>query len=164
MQPIGSQRPDRMGLYNYATEEGFNVQFNPATVRERVAANWKRTEIPGLSHEILFYANTTSHELAFALKFAADSEPLAVAIDDLKRFMLSLLYPTGEGQPPPDVLFTWPNNTLMEGVLSELSITNEAYTPDGRLTEFTADITFVEKRRSQIFGNEVRAQGSQRQY
>jgi hypothetical protein len=163
MAKLGGDVPERLGLMNLATLEGFKVQYNPERVKERVGAEWRAVAVPGFSHDKLYFSNTKSHELAWALKFLADNTADLTAITDLKRFLLSLVYPVEDGTSPPDVLFIWPGTVRMVVVIKMIDIDNEAFNRAGQMTEFTAQIEAIERRTYQLTSADVRRLGSERE-
>jgi hypothetical protein len=160
---LGPIVPERMGFVNLATDEGYKVQYQPVAFTESVSAEWRSVQLPGYSHEVLFYSHTTSHNTGFALKFLGIDDAEVEAINLLKRFLLSLVYPVEDGTSPPDVLVIWPNTLRMIGVIRKVDIANEAFRQDGTLTEFTATIEFTERRSYQLDSATVARLGSVRE-
>ena len=163
MTKFGAREPDRLGLLDLATSEGYTVQYNPERTTEKVGADWREQAIAGLSHTLLYYANTQTHQVAFALKFLGTNTVDIEGLNTVKRFLLSLVYPTEGGSAPPDVLLIWPNSLRMVVVVSSVAIENEAFTADGTLTEFTATVECRERRTYALTSADVRRLGSQRE-
>ncbi len=160
---IGGIVPERMGLLDLSTGEGFRVQFNPERLREKVGAEWKEVAVPGYSYPILYYANTRSHEISLSLKFLAETQQDLEGLTELKRFLWSLVYPVEDGTSPPDVLLIWPGTCRMVIVVTQLDIENEAFNRAGQVTEFTCAFEAKERRQYQLFSSDVRRLGSVRE-
>lgn len=163
MTKFGAREPDRLGILDLATSEGYTVQYNPERTSEKVGAEWREQAIAGLSHTLLYFANTTTHQVAFSLKFLGTNATDIDGLNTLKRFLLSLVYPTEGGSSPPDVLLIWPNSLRMVVVVTSVGVENEAFAANGTLTEFTATIECKERRTYALTSADVRRLGSQRE-
>jgi hypothetical protein len=148
---------------NLVTLEGFKVQYNPERLAEEVSATWNSVAVPGWSYEVLHFSHTGSHTLSVALKFLAANTEELNGLTELKRFLLSLLYPVADGEAPPDVLFIWPGTARMIVVVKQVSIDNEAFNRAGQVTEYTAQLSLVERREYQLTSADVRRLGSERE-
>lgn len=103
-----------MSLTNTDTAETLVVQFNPEKVREKLDPVFKELEVMGAAGTVDQYQLTKSLQIEFDLHFdcLVDREWTAAKLDDARRFILSLGYPSagesvGQSAPPP-VLFVWP--------------------------------------------------------
>lgn len=141
------------------------AQFNPETAREEQSANYNRLQVPGMSHEILQFTNTSN--LVIRLAFFFNATTLAQAEDILasRNFLLSSLVPRISrrgfpGAAPPEILLNWPNTYLIAVRVMSVSTELRRFRFDGRPITFTSDVTFEESRAARITADEVAELGT----
>ena len=88
-------------------------------------------------------------------------------MDDWRRFLLSLCYPSGAAGSivdggPPRVLFVWPELFSMTVVVSGLKIRHTRFARTGGTTRYFATLTVEEIRDVRITSEDVRRQGTRR--
>lgn len=172
--------PPRVRFINIRSGAGITAQFNPTQFQETVTANYSRSPVLGLSHEILQFVNTANHKFTMELFFNDGITPEIredrlgdvgidelVTIDAAKRFFESLLYPAAErglvsSGAPPRVLVVWPGTLYMTTVLTSLTITNARFNYQGSVVVSTMALQFEEIRDVRITSEEVQSFGSRR--
>lgn len=65
--------PVRMHLVNLQTNERMEAQFNPDQLTLGLTANWAQINVPGMSHPILQYTNTSATSIQLTLYMDAGS-------------------------------------------------------------------------------------------
>ncbi len=139
--------PTRMQLVNLDTDEAFEVQFNPADLRESVSVNYTRHAVPGLSHQPLQYTGTGNRQIpgvVFWCDAVLEAErPTDGGIIDFRRFLMALTVP-GEGKTrPPRVLFVWPGVLTVEAVVVSIEFAYARIGPEA-VQAYSATVTFEE--------------------
>jgi len=109
---------EKVTLINTASSEEMRALYNPEELTERVTAQY--TEHKRLrGSPMLQYTQTQRQEfsMTFYVDDAEGDEDIQL-IGEFRRFVSSLLYPVqmdnGELRDPPDVLFVWSKNFLVE--------------------------------------------------
>src|SRR5215217_294400 len=124
-------RPPRCTLVNLTSNEELRCLANPTELTEKVAVNWNRLTVPGLSHQVLQFGSSGNRQLSglelFLDRYLAAEEPQAPDILEFRRFLLALTVPPAgaAGAPPaapPRVLFVWPRLLTMEAVLASVEL------------------------------------------
>lgn len=158
----------KMSLVNLATAEPFEVMFNPTDFEEKVSVKWKRVAIPGMSHELLQYENTSNVTFGFEFFCRATNRETKQLTMDFRNFILALCYPS-EGATsvptgaPPRVLVVWPRLLSMTCVVQNVAFKNEAFDPtDLSLLRLKANVDFEEIRDVRLTSESVRTHGHRR--
>lgn len=164
-----ARAPSRMSFTNVSTTESFEAQFNPAELGEKIAVNYARLAVMGLSHEPLQYQRTGNHTFDFelALRVYDDNGNRRVTIVDQRRFLLSLCYPRRGatnviGGAPPRVLFVWPNLASLTSVIASLDFKHTLFGRDGTPYHSQVKVGLEEIRDFRLFSEDVRKTGTQR--
>ncbi len=140
---------EKVALINTASSEEMRALYNPEELTERITAQY--TEHKRLrGSPMLQYTQTQRQE--FKMTFYIDDADYGEnpqLIGEFRRFISSLLYPVmmenGELRDPPDVLFTWSKDFLVE--LCRVMSVNFRFT---RFTKrlvpkiYTAEVTMKE--------------------
>lgn len=123
--PVTDPEIARGGLMNTATAEVQRFNFNPQQLSGQIQPVWNRANGLGASSQRLHYGYTQNPK--FTIDLYMDRQMLIDRIgdeaagfmadtlmDDLQKFLLSLVYPLGrQNDPirrsPPRVYFLWPN-------------------------------------------------------
>lgn len=163
-----SMRPPRVSFTNLRTGETYEMPFTPETFTERVAVNYNRQAIVGMSHETLQYSHTSNHTFPGLDFFFRATTPEEVdLIHEGRLFLFSLGYASAgadsirEGAPPR-ILFFWPQVVSMTCVLTNIEISHEKFNVEGRTTVFRARMDVEEARDVRLSFEEARARGTQR--
>lgn len=144
--------PPKCMLVNLATNETQSCLFNPTQFIERVAVNWTRLAVLGLSHQPLQYQGTGNRQLPsmefYLDKFFAAAAPGDRDIDDFRSFLRALTVPptpvVGTPTAPPRTLFLWPRVLTMETVLADLEFGYRQFAVDASVLVYVATVTFEE--------------------
>ncbi len=160
------------------------AQFNPTDFTESLVVNYSRQKVPGLSHEVLQYVNTSNLSFNLELFFDArkavrssvegtvtggaapgapktgPSEDEVNRILEARRFLHSVAYPRRVpqlvvGGGPPRLLFLWPGIIALTTVLTSLSIALEQFAPSGHPIQFRATVTLEEIRDFRLLTDDV---------
>jgi len=140
---------EKVTLTNTASSEEMKALYNPEELTERINAQY--TEHRRLrGSPMLQYMQTQRQE--FKMTFYIDDTNYGdnpQLIGEFRRFISSLLYPVqmenGELRDPPDVLFIWSKDFLVE--LCRIMSVNFRYTRFTRKlvpTIYTAEVTMKE--------------------
>jgi hypothetical protein len=162
------QPPVRMHLVDLRTGEDLEVLFNPELLEEQVGPVWERLEIPGLSHQVLQYKNTSNHTFQLELYSMAHSRIFQTGIDDFRKFLLSLCYPPAAANGiatggPPRVLLVWPNLVSMTCVVAgNIAFKHTRFTLQGLSSRWTAQLPLEEIRDQRLTSEDVRRLGTRR--
>lgn len=123
-------RADRGWLYNEATGERLEFQYNPV-VQDRKGTQYERHRVPGLSHPVLHFVAGEARTVSFRLDMRAEE-----GRDILRdvRWIQSLQYPTwAEGQlqeAPPLVVLVLGRSFTFRGVVVSVDVTYSQWSPD----------------------------------
>jgi len=172
------------------TGEELRFQFNPPEFSEALSANYARHQVPGLSHEVMNYINTSNNKISLSIYMSSvydwirlhslkmgtgalgtaigaveDVDAAGFNLTDAKNFIQSLLYPSkspsGGWSAPAEILFVWPKVIRMVCVVTELTFNHQRFSAeDLRTIAMTADVTIEEIVPSQRFSDYVRLKGS----
>lgn len=172
------EHPDRVLIINEdaaAPNEGVGLPramrafLNPDQLRYKAGAEWARLQVPGLSHEVLQWSHSASHELSFELEwdvrlakqrirnFAAATAKEAAAYTQarinaehdvfrFKEFLVALTVPLERGRAPSRVSLFWPGFLQMTGVVTSVDFTFKQWAPRGPIIGFVAAVEFLELR------------------
>lgn len=155
--------PQKMTLTNLFTDEDVEMQFNPEQLEESVSATWSRFEVLGHGHQPMQFQQTGNHTMRLALYHDAVTQDEVERIEEIRKFLLSLCYPTSTGDGPPRVLFTWPNFVSFTAVVNgEMKLQHTQFLPDGRPTRTNITLPLEEIRDGTITSEEVRQWGTRR--
>ncbi len=158
-------RPARCSLVNVTTGESMDCLFNPTEFSEKVAVNWNRQVVPGLSHHVLQYQSTGNRQLPsvefYLDKLFAGEQPGSGDILAFRTFVRSLTVPMGAGQSvastvPPRTLFIWPGVITMETIVSDLEFHYRKFSATGDLLVYTAVCSFEEILDSRVTSEDRR--------
>ncbi len=158
-------RAPRCLLVNIATAESVECLFNPVQLVEKVAVNWNRLVVPGLSHQILQFQSTGNRQFAgvefYVSRFYAMEQPSDVDILTFRAFLRALTVPSEESEgvsttAPARVLFLWPNVLTMECVVSSVEFLYKQLAADGAVLVYTASVTFEEVLDTRITSEALR--------
>lgn len=158
----------KVSLTNTDTTETKEVQFNPTELQESVTVNWTEHRPPGLPHTVLQYDGTTNHTIPLELWLFGTSDTETDSMDDMRRFLLSLCYPSAQaadvlGGAPPKVLFLWPGKVSIVAVIKgQLQFSHKQFNRKMRTTLMTVSLTLEEARITRLTSEEVRVSGTQR--
>jgi hypothetical protein len=144
--------PPKCMLVNLATNETQSCLLNPTQFTERVAVNWSRAPVLGLSHQPLQYQSTGNRQLPgmefYVDKFYAAAAPADPDIDDFRNFLRALTVPPtpaiGMPTAPPRVLVLWPRVLTIETVITELEFSYRQFAGDASVLLYAAAVTFEE--------------------
>jgi hypothetical protein len=144
--------PPKCMLVNLATNETQSCLLNPTQFAERVAVNYNRAPVLGLSHQPLQYQSTGNRQIPgmefYLDKFFAAAAPGDPDIDDFRNFLRALTVPTtpvvGTPTAPPRVLVLWPRVLTIETVIMELEFSYKHFAGDASVLLYTATVTFEE--------------------
>jgi len=156
--------PVKVSFTNVETAETHVAQLNPKGFAAAVGANYANVQPPGAGYEPVQFSGTGNPTFPVELLYVARSSIEAEAIDDARRFFLSLLYPR-RGQSsvrqkaPPRVLYVWPEVASVVCVLRSFSTQQQRATFDGMSAEETFSLQLEECRSGQMFSEDARAQG-----
>jgi len=141
-------RPARCSLVNVSTGEAMECWMNPNQLAEKVAVNWNRLAVPGLSHQVLQYQSTGNRQLP-GIEFYLDRLLASEPQDDrdilaFRAFLLSLTVPPADtpGMAPPRTLVIWPKVMTIEAVLTEVEFQYRQFALDGSVLLYTATANF----------------------
>lgn len=139
------------------------LPYAPTEFSEDIVANWTEKEIVGLSHRILQYANTSNYtipSLEFFVRSGRSAIESEAAIQDLRRWLMSLCYPKEETGAPPRCLFVWPNMVSVTCVINQINFKHSQFRPDGSSSIYTATMKVTEIRDDRISSEDVRIKGA----
>ena len=148
---LAKTRPPRCVLVNTNTGESMDCLFNPTQLSEKVAVNYTRQVVPGLSHQVLQYQSTGNWQVPgvefYLDAYLAAQQPNVPDILRFRRFLRSLTVPPvgTEGvsaTAPPRVLFIWPNVLTVETVVTDLEFQYRQFGADGGVLIYTATCSF----------------------
>lgn len=163
-----AQRPPRISFSNLRTGETVEMPYFPTTLGEKVAVNWARQIVLGMSHEVLQYSHTGNHTFdALTLPFIAHTPQELSDLSDGRRFLLSLTVPPADAQgvrmgAPDRVLFFWPQLVSMTCVISSVAIKHEQFNSEGSSVRFNATLGLEEIRDVRLTADDVRQHGTRR--
>jgi Contractile injection system tube protein len=160
------RRAPRVLLVNESSHESMSCLFNPTELLERVAVNYSRLSVVGLSHQPLQYGSTGNRELP-GLEFYVDKFFASARADDMDvmsfaGFLRALTVPaalpdaTSGAVAPPRVLLLWPNVLTLEAVVTSLELAFRQFGADGGALVYVATVTFEEVRDSRITSEQLR--------
>lgn len=150
MRPMNfSQRPPRCCLVNVTSGEAIECRFNPSELVEKVAVNWNRLSVPGLSHQVLQFQSTGNRELCGVEFYLDRTLPGAPNLLNFQAFLRALTVPPAATEgvaqtAPPRCLFLWPGVMTIETVLTSVEFSNQRFAVDGSPLVVTATATFEE--------------------
>lgn len=147
-----SQRPPRCTLVNVTTGEAFECHFNPTELVEKLAVNWNRLSVPGLSHQVLQFQSTGNRELGGVEFYLDRTLPGAPNLQDFQAFLRALTVPpaTTEGvaqTAPPRCLLIWPGVMTIEAVLTHVEFSTLRFAVDGVNFEEILDLRVTSEQR-----------------
>jgi hypothetical protein len=135
---------------NVSTGEWFECLSNPTEVVEKLAVNWNRLAVPGLSHQVLQYQGTGNRQLSglefYVDRFFAAEVGSAEVVEDFRRFLLALTRAPDDNLTagPPRTLVIWPRLFVVECVLESVEFRYRRFGADGSPLVYTAAVTFEE--------------------
>jgi hypothetical protein len=147
-----SLTPPKCMLVNLTTNETQSCLFNPTQFVERVAVNWGRAGVLGLSHQPLQYQSTGNRQLPgvefYLDRFFAAAAPGNRDIDDFRSFLRALTVPptpvVGAPMAPPRTLVLWPRVITIETVITDLEFGYRQFAADASVLVYAATVTFEE--------------------
>jgi len=165
--------PVRGFLVDLNSGAEFGFPMNPTTLQESIAVQWNEQRVVGMSHPVLQYVGTGSHNLP-GVSFLCDRHMMSrernrdVSVKDFlgfKRFLQSLTVPprgteSVAGGAPPRVLFVWPEVVSLIVVVKSVSFQHERFTQDGEPLRYVAQVTFSEIRDSRMTSEQLFNEGS----
>jgi hypothetical protein len=162
------QLPARMAIYNLATSDSIEAQFNPTELEEQLDVNWARLTVPGLSHQPLQFVHTGNVKFALELRFdALDARSSLEQILLARRFLQSLCYPRRNAQNVAEggaarTLFVWPNIISLSCVITTLSFKYIRFNIEGTPVVYTVKVGLEEIRDVRLVAEDVLSGGSRR--
>jgi hypothetical protein len=141
--------------------------FNPDSIDFTTEAEWARTDVPGLSHQVLQYSHTLSNEISFDLEWNAiearrrQRKPSQLRNQAVnyglrneainygllyKDWLYALTLPLGPGLAPSRVTLVWPDVMQVRGVVESVSFNFTKFGQTGGVIAFSAAIDMVELR------------------
>jgi hypothetical protein len=162
---IAQTRPPRCVVVNATTGESMDCLFNPTQLTEKVAVNYNRQVIPGLSHQVLQYQSTGNWQVP-SVEFYLDAyfsaaQPADAGILRFRAFLRSLTVPPAgtvgvSSTAPPRALFIWPNVLTIETVVVDLEFQYRQFGVDGGVLVYTATCTFEQILDARVTSEELR--------
>jgi Contractile injection system tube protein len=125
--------------------------FNPTQLSEKVAVNYTRQVVPGLSHQPLQYQSTGNWQVPsvefYLDAYASAGVPTDAGIMRFRAFLRSLTVPPAATEgvvatTPPRVLFVWPNVLTIETAITDLEFQYRQFGNDGAVLVYTATCSF----------------------
>ncbi len=166
--------PRRMSLVNLngdpsTLENEMEAQFNPTELDEKIAVNYNRLAIMGMSHKGLQYQQTDNMTWDFELAFRA-FDNVGNRLPYLRfarNFLMSVCVPRRgsadvTGGAPPRLLFIWPNMITLTAVITSLAFKHTFMGQDGTFYHSAAKITLEEMRDVRMFSEDILETGTQR--
>lgn len=163
-----AQKPERMTVGNLDSGETLAMQYNPSEFREKVAARYTAINIEGSSYQPLQYDGTDNHAPTFELFFDALADPSTpYDIVNARNFLMALCYKRlgfngGASGAPPRALFAWPNFMSLVCKVTNIEFRTTGWFAGGKPKAFRAAFTIQEARTTQLFGEDVEANGTLR--
>ena len=163
------QRPARVALVNMATGERLDCLLNPTELSEKVAVNWNRLAVPGMSFQQLQYQGTGNRQLSdvefLVDRFYAASLDSDPDITTFRSFLRSLTVPpagtTGVyTTAPPRVTLVWPKVMTIEAVVASLEFRYRQFAVDGSPLVYTASVSFEEVLDVRVTSEALRAESA----
>jgi hypothetical protein len=157
----------KVTLVNMRTMEEQPVLANPQDLETALEVNWNNLVVPGLSHEILQYRNTSNVSFPLALE-CTEFDFSREVMDDFERFLEACCYPDYGAQgilqgAPPNILIVWPKVLSMTVVIKSFNVKRTQFAADdGRCIRYTANLKVEEKRDGRLGASDVRARGMRR--
>lgn len=160
--------PVKMRIINLDDPSIFiEPEYNPTELREKLAANWAKVTIPGMSHRRRQYIDTDNNSFSFTLHYdSTDRTPDEHNLFLVQRsFLLAHCYArrgatTITDGAPPRVIFVWPGLARMVSIIEDLDF---VYLKFNRLLEPTlweVTIQLSEIRDRRLFFDDVLLNGT----
>lgn len=165
-----SERPDRMTITDLVSGEMVEMQYNPTEIEESLAVVYGKLTIPGQSHTVGQYTNTSPLAVNFDLAFDALANAKDYDLDDCmnaRNFLHSLCYAKrGAGSVraggPARCLFIWPGLYSLTTRIQSLKIKFTRFAQNGKPTALSAAVTIDEVRDMRLTAEDVLDYGTQR--
>lgn len=149
-----SGSPPKMTLARVDRPDEFlTAQANPPDFTETCGAEWAKQKVPGLSHSVKQFVQTTDTTIDLALHFVAMNrgrvgiDNIVVARQLLKAFCRPRSLPGNIGAGgAPRLIFLWPNFFSMVCNLENVKFEYKRFIIDGRPVEMTATLKLEELR------------------
>jgi hypothetical protein len=160
MSTVDRWVPPKVTLTNLSTGVTLEAQFNPDALEETVSANYAKQTVPGLSHEVLQFSNTTNEAFPLNLFWRAESRGDVETLQRARRFLKSLLYPKSGAEDmasggPPRVLVVWPGMIAMTCVIMSVKFSHALFTKFMRSRAYMATVQCEEIRDTRIGSDDV---------
>lgn len=167
IEEVADSRPPRIRIFNLRTNEGLLMQFNPTQFSERLAVNYGRPTVLGMSHQELQYLNTTNLTIPMEFFFLSRDPATHEGGAEVKRFLYSFCYPVAGadaivGGAPPRALVVWPGVLSLTAKLTQLNINNQRFNRHAEVVQFTANCQFEEMRNVRFTSDDARRLGVRR--
>jgi hypothetical protein len=166
-----AETPPRCFLINLSNNDRWEAPFNPTSLEESLRVNFRRIQVPGLSHERLQFQNTGNKTipLEFFLSQMAQDEKFGTELDGIlsdKAWLESLCYPAADldfgYSGSPRVLFVWPSVIRLVGRIMSFETMHRTFAVGSMTTTLlVARLDFEEDRDMRILMNEVREIGAE---
>jgi Contractile injection system tube protein len=168
---ILNQQPPKCFLINLVNNDRWEAPFNPQSLEESLRVNYRRIQVPGLSHERLQYRNTGNKTipLEFFISQMAQDAQFGTELDNIladKAWLESLAYPAADIDfgyvGTPRVLFVWPTVIRLVGRITSFSTMHRQFQVESLTTTMlVARLDFEEDRDMRILMNEVKEHGAE---
>lgn len=165
------QEPPKCFLINLVDNDRWIAPFNPTTLEESLKVNYRRIQVPGLSHERLQYQGTGNKTipLEFFISQMAQDGRYGTDLDNIladKAWLESLAYPAADIDfgyvGTPRVLFVWPTVIRLVGRITSVDFMHRQFQIESLTTTMlVARLDFEEDRDMRILMNEVREYGAE---
>jgi len=135
----------RITLLNHETDELIEVPIRPDILSEQVEVNYSRATVIGLTHQPLQYLGTANRKIP-SITFQVDQHFAGEGedIETLRNFLMAATVEEEGRAGPARITMVWPKAMTFTGVITSLRISRERFGSDGRVTGYSATVTFEE--------------------
>jgi hypothetical protein len=165
--PAFASEPPKLAIFNVATAERIDAQFNPQEFQFQLAVNYSDLSVPGAGYEPEQYTNTSNGTMPINLFYNSYTEEEKQQRDAAERFLLALCYPRrGAGvvrqHPPPRAMIVWPRYARLVCTVRTLNISVARFNVRMEPVEETFQITVKTSQDAQLFSEDIARQGLRR--
>lgn len=127
-------------ITNVASGQVISAQFNPAEIKRTKGVDWAEIRIPGLDFPKLHFIAGNARQIPLRLEFDGEGQ---ADVSETVRQLEALVQIDRTTGAPPTVRFVW-GPQAFDAVVSDLTVTYDAFREDGTPTACTVEMTLCE--------------------